>query len=152
MTKTEKEFESLLEPTVNELGYDLYDIEYVKERDGWYLKLYIDKPDGIDLDDCEKVSNKVSEVLDEKDPIATQYMLEVSSCGLERNLREPKHFESAKNQNIEIKLYKPLDGEKVITGELVDFDENSITIKNEKEIVLNKADIASAKILFNWEE
>ena len=79
MTKTEQEFEKIVKPVVEELGYELYDILYVKEGADWYLRLFIDNEKGIDLDDCEKVSNRISDMLDEVDPISTQYNLEVSS-------------------------------------------------------------------------
>ena len=98
MTKAEQEFEKIVLPIVEELGYTLYDVIYVKEGADWYLRLFIDNEKGIDLDDCEKVSNLVSEKLDEIDPIETPYMLEVSSCGLERHLRSIKHFEAAKRK------------------------------------------------------
>ena len=98
MTKTEQEFEKIVLPIVEELGYKLYDVLYIKEGPDWYLRIFIDSEKGIDLDDCEKVSNLVSDKLDEVDPIETPYMLEVSSCGLERHLRDIKHFEAAKRK------------------------------------------------------
>ena len=92
MTKTEKELQELLKPKVEQLNYELYDLEYVKEGSEWFLRLYIDsKEKSIDLEDCEKVSNEISDLLDVKDPIVTSYNLEVSSCGLERHLRELNH-------------------------------------------------------------
>lgn len=117
------------------------------------MRIFIDSPNGIDLDDCEKVSNKVGEILDEKDPITTSYNLEVSSCGLERHLREKKHFEDAINKDVEIKLYKAIDGMKVINGEIIKVENDEITINsNNSEITINLSDISSAKILFDWEE
>ena len=93
-------------------------------------------------------------MLDEKDPISTSYSLEVSSCGLERHLREVKHYEAAIGKNIEIKLYKAVNGNKQIEGELTKINGEEVTIKTEdnEEISLNLTDISSAKILFNWEE
>ena len=119
----------------------------------WFLRVYIDSENGIDLDDCEKVSNALSDVLDEKDPISMQYNLEVSSCGLERNLREKKHFEMAIDKDVEIKLYKELSGKKIHIGKLIKVSDGDITINsNGSEIIISLSDISSAKILFNWEE
>ena len=134
-------------------GYELYDVEFVKEVD-WFLRVYIDSENGIDLDDCEKVSNAISDMLDEKDPISTSYSLEVSSCGLERHLREVKHYEAAIGKNIEVKLYKAVNGNKQIDGKVIKVNGEEVSIKTEddEEISLNLTDISSAKILFNWEE
>lgn len=153
MTKTEQEFEKIVLPIVNRLGYTLYDVLYVKEGADWYLRLFIDNEKGIDLDDCEKVSNLVSEKLDEIDPIETPYMLEVSSCGLERHLRSKKHFEAAIGKEIELKFFKALDKKKMLTGVLEKVEEENIKLKTEeKEYDINIEDISSAKILYNWEE
>ena len=153
MTKTEQEIKSMVSPLINELGYELYDVVYLKEGSEWFLRIFIDSEKGIDLDDCEKVSNRVGELLDEKDPISTSYSLEVSSCGLERHLREKEHFEKAIGKNIEVKFFKPINGEKSISGELLKFEDGLLIIKTEwKEVKVNLDDISSAKILFNWEE
>ena len=118
MTKLERELEKIVEPVVNNLGYSLYDIEYVKEGKEWFLRLYIDNEKDIDLDDCEKVSNAVSDELDKVDPIESAYSLEVSSCGLERRLRERKHYEAAMQKRVEVGLFKALEKSKKIIGEL----------------------------------
>ena len=132
MTKTERELEKTIKPVVENLGYELYDVEFLKEGISWFLRVYIDSENGIDLDDCEKVSNVVGDVLDEEDPISMQYTLEVSSCGLERNLREKRHFELAINKEIEVKLYKALNGKKVLNGNLLDVSDENITIGSER--------------------
>ena len=153
MTKTEQEFEKIVLPIVEELGYLLYDILYVKEGPDWYLRLFIDSEKGIDLDDCEKVSNLVSEKLDEVDPIETPYMLEVSSCGLERHLRSAKHFEKAIGKEIEIKFFKVIEKKKSLAGTLEKVEDNKIKLNSEDKIYeINIDDISSAKILYNWEE
>jgi ribosome maturation factor RimP len=155
MTKLEKELEKIVEPVVNNLGYSLYDIEYVKEGKEWFLRLYIDNEKGIDLDDCEKVSNAVSDELDKVDPIESAYSLEVSSCGLERRLRERKHYEAAVQKRVEIGLFKALEKSKKIIGELECVNDDSIIVLDEeknKKIEINFDNISNAKILFNWEE
>lgn len=129
-------------------------MQYLKESSDWYLRIFIDSENGIDLDDCEKVSDKVGDILDEKDPIPTSYNLEVSSCGLERHLREKKHFEAAICKDVELKLYKAINGSRIIDGKItkVNDDEVIISYDKDKEISLKLSDISSAKILFNWEE
>ena len=128
MTKTEQSVRDLVKPIVEQLGYQLYDVEYVKEGKDYFLRVYIDSDNGIDLDDCEKVSNELDPILDEKDPISTSYSLEVSSCGLERHLREKEHYEMAIGKNIEVKLFKALENEKQFEGMLKNVSDNSITL------------------------
>ena len=155
MTRTEQEVEKIILPVVENLGYKLYDVEFVKESSDYFLRIYIEK-DGhtIDLDDCEKVSNAVGEELDKEDPISSAYNLEVSSCGLERHLREPKHFEWAVEKEISVKLYKSLNGSKQYDGVLQGFKDNTLRIKLESnaEIEINLDEVSSAKILYNWED
>lgn len=155
MTRTEQEVEKIILPVVEELGYKLYDVEFVKESSEYFLRIYIEK-DGhtIDLDDCEKVSNAVGDKLDEVDPITSAYNLEVSSCGLERHLREPKHFEWAIDKEISVKLYKSLNGSKQYDGLLEEFKTKALILKLEsnEKIEINLEDISSAKILYNWED
>lgn len=154
MTKQEKELEKIILPVTEKLGYELYDIEYVKEGQDWYVRLYIDSENGINLDDCEKVSDAVGEELDRVDPIATAYLLEVSSCGLERRLREKKHFEAALEKNVEIKLFKTINKSKTISGILKKVTDVEITICTDEgtEERISFDNISNAKILFDWEE
>ena len=153
MTKLEKNIYELSLHIVNELGYKLYDVMYVKEGKEYYLRLFIDHENGIDLDDCEKVSNRVSDMLDEIDPISTQYNLEVSSCGLERHLREKEHYEAAVGKNVELKFFKTIDGKKQVEGILKELKGDSIILETEEEkFEVNIDDVSSAKILFNWED
>lgn len=150
MTSKERELEKIVKPVVEGLGYELYDVEYLKEGGDWFLRVYITHPDKkIDLDDCEKVSQAVSDELDEKDPIDASYSLEISSCGLEPKLREKKHFEMALGKEIEVKLYKAIEKEKVISGVLEKITDTEIVV-NGKNIAFEN--IGSAKILFDWEE
>lgn len=153
MTRTEQEVEKIILPVIEQLEYKLYDVEFVKESSDYFLRIYIEK-DGhtIDLDDCEKVSDAVGAKLDEVDPISSAYNLEVSSCGLERHLREPKHFIWAIGQKISIKLYKAISGQKQYEGILNSFEENVLKLESNEEIEIKLEDIASAKILYNWED
>ena len=152
MTKTEQNIYNMTLCTVEQLGYELYDVEYVKEGKEYFLRFYIDSENGIDLDDCEKVSRAIEIILDENDPISTSYSLEVSSCGLERQLREERHFKWALGKEIEVTLFKPIKGNRQINGVLIRVEDSSITLENGEENIIELADIASAKILFNWEE
>lgn len=153
MTKTEHEITLMISPLINELGYELYDVMYLKEGSEWFLRIFIDSENGINLDDCERVSVRVGELLDEKDPISTSYSLEVSSCGVERHLREKEHFEKACGKNIEVKFFKTINGEKSICGELIRLEDSLLVLKNEEaEVNVSLDDISSAKILFDWEE
>ena len=154
MTKTEQMVKSLVESAVTELGYELYDVMYLKESNEWFLRLFIDKPDGrVDLDDCEKVSNKVSDILDEKDPISESYNLEVSSCGVERHIREKSHFVWAKGKNIEVKTYAAIDKKKEFTGVLEDCLDDEIEIQVDGQLLEIKLDnIAGCKLSYSWEE
>lgn len=153
MANIEEKVEALLQSKINELGYELYDVEYAKEGKNYFLRIFIDKEDGIDLNDCEKVNDGIMELLDEADYIKEQYFLEVSSPGIERVLRKEKHFDMAMGERIEVKLYKPIDKEKEIEGILTGYDENSITITYENdEIAIPRNNIALIKTKYNWDE
>ena len=147
----ESKVEKLIEKEISDLGYDLYDIEYLKEGRDFYLRIYIDSKDGIGIEDCEKVNNVIDPILDEKDPIKDQYFLEVSSVGLERNLRKEKHYLNAIGENVEFKLYKKINNTKIITGQLKEYKDGRIKIETQEGILeLDIKDIASAKVIFDW--
>lgn len=151
MAKVEERIETLIKDTIENIGYDLYDVEYAKEGPNYYLRIFIDNKNGIDLNDCEKVSNAINEMLDESDIIKEQYYLEVSSPGIERIIRKDKHLEQSKGKQIEVKLFrKDKNGNKGYIGELEDFDAETITIKNEKEITIERKDIASMRTIYEW--
>lgn len=155
MTKTEQDIEKIILPVIQKLGYELYDVEFVKESTNWFLRVYIEKENHtIDLDDCEKVSDTIGEELDRVDPISMAYTLEVSSCGLERHLREPKHFKWAIGKNISVKLYKPVDSKKQVEGLLESFEDDKLSIKTDsnEKLEIKLQDIANAKLLYDWEE
>lgn len=114
LASIEEKVEMLLNNTIQQLGYDLYDVEYAKEGKDYFLRIFIDKPEGIDLEDCEKVNDAINGLLDEADYIKEQYFLEVSSPGIERNIRKEKHLEKNIGQKIEIKLFKPINRNKTM--------------------------------------
>ena len=150
MANIEEKVENLVSKTINDLGYELYDVEYVKEGKDYFLRIYIDSEKGIDLNDCEKVSNIITELLDKEDYIKEQYFLEVSSPGVERILRKDKHLKDNIEEEVQIKLFKPLDGQKQYKGILKDFDKDYITILNNQEIKIDRKNISQIKTVYNW--
>ena len=151
MAKIEEKVEQLVKDPIEKLGYSLYDVEYVKEGPEYYLRIYIDKESGIDSNDCEKVSNEINEILDKADYIKEQYYLEVSSPGIERKLRKDKHLEQNISKNVEIKLFKKdNNGEKEYTGKLKAFNQEEIIIETDKEIAIERKNIAQIKTIYEW--
>ncbi len=151
LSKIEKLTYDLALPVVNAEGYEIYDVEYAKEGPHWFLRLFIDRDEGVNVDDCETISRALSTIMDEKDCIQTNYFLEVSSPGIERSLRQEEHFEAAMGENVRIKLYKDIDGTKEIEGELVSADRNEITVQTaDKQFQIDKKNIAKANIMFEF--
>ena len=119
----ESKTELLLSPIAEKYGVEIYDVEYVKEGNDWYLRAYIDKPEGVNINDCENVSRALSDALDAEDFIPDAYILEVSSPGLGRTLKKDKHLEKSLGAEVEVKTYKPIDGQKEFAGILkMEFD------------------------------
>jgi len=118
----------LLGPVVTRLGYELWELEYVTRAGGALLRLYIDSPDGISVDDCERVSRAVSEELDATDPIQNEYTLEVSSPGLDRVLRKPEHFARFAGERVKLEMTEAINGRKRFAGQLTDVSENEIAL------------------------
>ncbi|MBR1803246.1 MAG: ribosome maturation factor RimP [Clostridia bacterium] len=170
MSKIEEKVEALLTNTIENLGYELYDVIYEKEAQNYYLRIFIDKPEGIDLNDCEKVNDTISNMLDEANYIKDPYFLEVSSPGIERMLRKEKHLQQSIGKEITLKLYQPIivtnETEinsnknkkkaislKEIDGILQQFDENTITIKTKEDKILTmeRNNIAMMNLKYHWE-
>lgn len=142
----ETKIENLLEPIINNLQYELYDVQYVKEGKDFYLRITIDNENGIGIEDCETVNNAIDDVLDEADIINTSYFLEVSSPGIERVLRKPWHFEKQLGNKINVKLFKSIDKQKEFEGILKEYNENELQIDiDEKIIKIDIKNIAMAK-------
>lgn len=143
--------EELLAPIVEQYQVEIYDVEYVKEGSDWYLRAYIDKPEGVNIIDCENVSRALSDALDREDFIADAYILEVSSPGLGRTLKKDRHLEKSLGEEVEIKTYKPIDKQKEFAGILKAFDKDTITIEEENgERVLNRAEIALIRLALDF--
>lgn len=144
--------EELLLPIVSRYGVEIYDIEYVKEGSDWYLRAYIDKEGGVNINDCEAVSRALSDELDRTDFIADAYILEVSSPGLGRMLKKDKHLQKSIGRAVEVKTYKPVNGSKEFEGNLKAFDEKQITLDTDNfgELVLERSDIAAIRLAFDF--
>ena len=139
--------ESFAKPIVEGLGCQLWDVEYVREGDQRFLRLYIDKDGGVDITDCEKISRAVDPVLDEKDPIAESYHFEVCSAGLERVLKRPGDFERFMGSDITVKLYRPRNGLKEIPCVLRGYEDGRITVEAGKEtITFEKSEVALVRL------
>lgn len=148
----EKKIWQLICNEIKDLGYELYDVDYHKEGKDYHLCIYIDKPDGIDISDCEKVTEVINPILDKEDYIKKQYFLEVSSCGVEKNLRKKEHYEKHIGQKIEVRLYSKIDDMKILEGILKEYNDDFLILdvqQKEYKIFINQ--IASAKSVYNWE-
>ena len=172
MASIEERVETLVKPKIEELGYELYDVQYVKEASNYFLRIYIEKKDGIiDLNDCETVNNGINNLLDTADYIKEQYFLEVSSTGLEKVLRKDKHLKEQIGNEIEIKLFKPVGPQnleetaqnvkkakkdnktKELIGILKDFNKEEIIIQIGKAVInVDRKNISVIKTVYNWDE
>ena len=147
----ENRTEELLAPIAEENGVEIYDVEYLKEGSDWYLRAYIDKPEGVNIQDCENVSRALSDKLDEVDFIDDAYILEVSSPGLGRTLKKDKHLEKSLGEEVELRLNKPRDKQKEYTGILKSFDADSVIIETEEEEkVFARSEIALIRLAFDF--
>ncbi|MFJ7507944.1 ribosome maturation factor RimP [Peribacillus simplex] len=147
--------EELALPILEELQLELVEVEYVKEGKSWFLRVYIDKETGVDIDDCGNVSEKLSEKLDEVDPIPQNYFLEVSSPGAERPLKKEKDFLNAIGKNVYIKTYEPILDEKEFEGTLTSFDGEEVTLEvriktRKKTIVIPFEKVAKARLAITF--
>ena len=143
----EEKTEHLLAPIVEQYAVEIYDVEYVKEGKEYYLRVYIDKPEGVNIQDCENVSRALSDRLDEEDYIPDAYILEVSSPGLGRVLKKDRHLEKSLGEAVELKTYKPIDGQKEFAGILKAFDAGTITIEDDGAAhTFERQDIATVRL------
>ena len=146
MNKIEKIVYDLALPVVEEAGLELWDVEYVLEAGQRYLRLYLDGPDGVDLDDCERVSRAMDPILDDADPVPDSYIFEVGSAGCERQLKRPSDFERFYGETVEGKLYSAVDGAKQWIGTLLAYEDGDVTIESGGERRFSKKQIASVRL------
>lgn len=151
MANIEEKVEELVTKPINDLGYNVYDVTYTKEGKDNYLRIFIDNNAGISLDDCEKVNDAITDMLDEANYIKDQYFLEISSPGVERHIRKDSQLEEHREKEITVKLFKPIDKQKEFTGVLKDFSEDEIILSvDEKEIKIPRSTISSMNRTFHW--
>ena len=147
---TERVFE-LAKPVVEEEGCSLWDVEYLREAGTWYLRIYIDKDGGVSIDDCERISRRLDPILDEADPIPESYVFEVGSAGADRELKRPSDFEQFMGSEIEVKLYKPLDGSKSFVGSLTGYEEGTVVLDwRGKELRFAPSQIAQVRLYVSF--
>ncbi len=146
MNRVEKTVWDLALPVVNGAGFELWDVEYVTEAGQKYLRLYLDSPEGVTLDDCETVSRAMDPILDEKDPVPDSYIFEVSSAGCERALKRPSDFERFMGEAVEVKLYSAVDGARQWIGKLTAYEDGDVTIEAGGERRFAKKQIASVRL------
>lgn len=147
--KVVEKVEALASKIANDLGYEIWDVRYLKEGKDWILRIYIDSAKGITIEDCEKMSRAIDSPLDKLDPIKNPYCLEVSSPGLERELVKNEHFQKSLGQKVKIRLIRPLENkEKDFSGTLLSFKDNNVEILSDKEenLIFNMKDIAFVKL------
>ena len=144
----EAQTEQLVTPILEKYGFELYDVEYVKEGGNNYLRVYIDKPGGIAVNDCETVAREMNPILDEKDFIPDSYVFEVSSPGLGRALKKDKHLLKSIGEEVEIRTFRPINHEKQFEGILKSFDDEELTIalNDEQELTFARTDIALIRL------
>ncbi|HEZ7985699.1 MAG TPA: ribosome maturation factor RimP [Ruminococcus sp.] len=150
---TEQKVYDLIKPITDELEYFLWDVSYVKEGAIWYLRIFIDRDEGISIEDCERATAPISEILDKNDPIPQSYMLEVGSAGLERELLKEEHFEVCIGDKVRIRFIRSIDGEKEVCAVLRAADKESVTVicDGGDEKVYPLADIAYVKLYLDFE-
>lgn len=148
----ERQTEELLLPIVAGLGFELVDVEYVKEAGTWYLRAYIDKPGGITVDDCETVSRTFSDILDEKDYIEDSYIFEVSSPGLGRPLKKEKDFQRSLGEEVELRTFRAIEKQKEFVGILQAFDKETVTLSYEDDTkqTFNRSNIALIRLALDF--
>lgn len=151
MAKVTQVVEELAAPIAAENGCGIWDVEYVKEAGSWFLRVYLDKPGGVDINDCEAVSRVLSDKLDEVDPIEGSYVLEVSSPGADRVLRKSEHFERFLGETVEVKLYRPRNGAKSLVGVLAGYADGDVTLQTpQQSVTLPKQDIAQVRLYITF--
>ncbi len=147
MSKITDVVQELARPVAEANGCSVWDVEYIKETGQWYLRVYIDKDGGVSINDCEAVSRGLDPILDEVDPIPTNYTFEVSSAGAERALKRPSDFERYIGANVEVRHYQPLDGAKFHVGTLLAYEDGDVSIEvSGKKTRFNKAQVAQVRL------
>lgn len=147
MSKLTDKIAEIARPVVEEEGCSLWDVEYVREAGTWYLRVFIDRDGGVSIDDCERVSRRLDPILDEEDPIPDSYVFEVGSAGADRELKRPGDFEQFMGSEVEVKLYRPVDGSKHYTGTLAGYEDGAVSLSTgEKTLRFPKEQVAQVRL------
>lgn len=147
MSKITEAVWQLAQPVAEEHGVELWDVEFVKEAGTQYLRVFIDKDGGVDINDCEAVSRALDPILDEADPIPCSYVFEVGSAGIDRELKRPSDFEKFMGSAVQVKLYQPYEGQKSYVGQLKAYDNGDVTLAvGNRELTLKKPMIAQVRL------
>ena len=147
MSKLTETVSALVRPVVEEEGCSLWDVEYVREAGTWYLRVFIDKEGGVGIDDCERISRRLDPMLDEADPVPDSYVFEVGSAGAERELKRPSDFAQFMGHEVELRLYRPLDGKKSFVGTLCGYGDGDVSLLVGKDtITFEKKQIAKVNL------
>ena len=138
---------ALAAPEAEKLGLEIWDVEYVREAGQWFLRIYIDKKGGVSIQDCEALSKVLDPLLDEADPIPDSYVFEVSSAGAERELKRPGDFPRFFGENVEVRLYSPVEGSKTFTGILTGYEDGNVSLRvGQKDYTFEKAQVAKVRL------
>ena len=147
MSKLTDKIAEIARPVVEEEGCSLWDVEYVREAGTWYLRVFIDRDGGVSIDDCERVSRRLDPILDDEDPIPDSYVFEVGSAGADRELKRPGDFEQFMGSEVEVKLYRPVDGSKHYTGTLSGYEDGTVSLtQGEKTLRFAKEQVAQVRL------
>ena len=147
MSRLTDKIAEIARPVVEEEGCSLWDVEYVREAGTWYLRVFIDRDGGVSIDDCERVSRRLDPILDEEDPIPDSYVFEVGSAGADRELKRPGDFEQFMGSEVEVKLYRPVDGSKHYTGTLSGYEAGAVSLTvGKKTLRFPKEQVAQVRL------
>ena len=147
MSKITDMVSSLAKEHVEAEGCSLWDVEYIKEAGSWYLRIYIDKEDGVSIEDCERVSRRLDKVLDEADPVPDSYIFEVASAGADRELKRPSDFEQFIGHEVEVRTYRQIDGQKLFVGVLKEYSDGNLVITSgDQDFFFSKQDAAQVRL------
>ena len=151
MSRLTDKIAEIARPVVEEEGCSLWDVEYVHEAGTWYLRVFIDREGGVSIDDCERVSRRLDPILDEKDPIPESYVFEVGSAGADRELKRPRDFEQFMGSEVEVRLYRPVEGSKHYTGVLAGYEDGAVTrTQGEKTLRFTKEQVAQVRLYVSF--
>ena len=152
MSRLTDKIARLAEPVVKEEGCRLWDVEYVREAGTWYLRVFIDREGGVSIDDCERVSRRLDPILDEKDPIPESYVFEVGSAGADRELKRPQDFVQFMGSRVEVRLYRPVEGNKQYIGTLTSHEDGNVGILcGEQKLLFTKEQVAQVRLYVDFD-